>query len=120
MNVTPRHSKRRAAENSLPSPDKLLQKRVEPLHNIEPQKNILNWATSDAKPMPEEGVLRDFDLDPHFGPCCSLTRRERWDRAFLLGLHPPTEVSSLIDRIPNKESVLDVHLRSISTSGSFR
>ncbi|XP_074087053.1 DNA polymerase delta subunit 4 [Macrotis lagotis] len=37
-------------------------------------------------------LLRQFDLDRHFGPCTGITRLERWERAEQLGLGPPQEV----------------------------
>jgi hypothetical protein len=80
----------------------------------------MGWDSSDAIPMPDEGILRDFDLNPKFGPCCTLSRKDRWDRAFILGLHPPTRLLSLLESTKNSESVLDCHLRQISTSGNFR
>jgi hypothetical protein len=90
------------------------------LEKDHPRKNIMSWDSTDAKPMPDEGILRDFDLNPRYGPCCTLNRRERFDRALSLGLSPPVSVERLIESTGNPESVLDVHLRQISTSGSFR
>ncbi|XP_074130882.1 DNA polymerase delta subunit 4 [Sminthopsis crassicaudata] len=37
-------------------------------------------------------ILRQFDLDRHFGPCTGITRLQRWERAEQLGLAPPREV----------------------------
>mmetsp|Transcript_20858 Transcript_20858/g.61714 ORF Transcript_20858/g.61714 Transcript_20858/m.61714 type:complete len:115 (-) Transcript_20858:322-666(-) len=42
-------------------------------------------------------ALKAFDLDPTFGPCAGLTRRERWQRAESLGLNPPPEVWDLLE-----------------------
>ncbi|KAJ7678199.1 DNA polymerase delta, subunit 4-domain-containing protein [Mycena polygramma] len=36
-------------------------------------------------------ILRVFDLSYEYGPCVGVTRLERWERAFALGLDPPTE-----------------------------
>ncbi|KAI1302163.1 hypothetical protein EDD11_005654 [Mortierella claussenii] len=45
-----------------------------------------------------EKVLRQFDLASKFGPCIDLTRLERWERAFELGLDPPQQVKDLLMR----------------------
>ncbi|KAG0257643.1 hypothetical protein BG011_003858 [Mortierella polycephala] len=44
----------------------------------------------------EEKALRQFDLTPKFGPCTDITRLERWERAFNLGLNPPEHVKDTI------------------------
>ncbi|XP_044537981.1 DNA polymerase delta subunit 4-like [Gracilinanus agilis] len=41
-------------------------------------------------------ILRQFDLDSHFGPCTGITRLQRWERAELLGLEPPQEVLKVL------------------------
>ncbi|XP_072495374.1 DNA polymerase delta subunit 4 [Notamacropus eugenii] len=41
-------------------------------------------------------ILRQFDLNRHFGPCTGITRLQRWERAELLGLDPPTEVLDVL------------------------
>jgi len=74
----------------------------------------MNWESSDAIPMPDEGILRDFDLCTKYGPCCTLLRKERWDRAKRLGLEPPLEVIQFIDKSGNSQSVLDIHLKQVS------
>eukprot|EP00051_Salpingoeca_urceolata_P026991 m.479601 g.479601 ORF g.479601 m.479601 type:complete len:130 (+) comp21515_c0_seq1:89-478(+) len=43
-------------------------------------------------------TLRKFDLDPKFGPCIGLSRRERFQLAVQDGLSPPAHVLSLVDR----------------------
>ncbi|KAG0226589.1 DNA polymerase delta, subunit 4-domain-containing protein [Mortierella sp. GBAus27b] len=45
---------------------------------------------------PAEKALRQFDLASKYGPCTDLTRLERWERAFELGLNPPQEVKDMI------------------------
>jgi hypothetical protein len=120
MNLTPQKSKRKSIQCT---PEKHLHDRS--LTSTESSVKTsatehLRWASTDAYPMPQEGTLRDFDLDPQFGPCCSISRKERWYRAKDLGLHPDPSILSLIERTNNLESVLDCHLRQISTSGNFR
>ncbi|KAF9189297.1 hypothetical protein BGZ51_009691 [Haplosporangium sp. Z 767] len=44
----------------------------------------------------EEKSLRQFDLTSKFGPCTDITRLERWERAFNLGLNPPEHVKDTI------------------------
>ncbi|KAF9549751.1 hypothetical protein EC957_002816 [Mortierella hygrophila] len=43
----------------------------------------------------QEQILRQFDLASKYGPCLGMTRLERWERAFLLGLSPPVDVKDL-------------------------
>ncbi|KAF9928527.1 hypothetical protein FBU30_002326 [Linnemannia zychae] len=43
-----------------------------------------------------EKMLRQFDLASKYGPCTDMTRLERWERAFNLGLHPPQHVKDLL------------------------
>ena len=44
-----------------------------------------------------EVLLRKFDLDPAFGPCIGLSRKQRWLRARKLGLEPPQYVWLLLN-----------------------
>ncbi|KAF9170556.1 hypothetical protein BGX21_009287 [Mortierella sp. AD011] len=44
----------------------------------------------------EEKKLRQFDLATRYGPCLDLTRLERWERAFVLGLDPPQDIKDLL------------------------
>ncbi|KAJ6504195.1 DNA polymerase delta, subunit 4-domain-containing protein [Mycena vitilis] len=41
-------------------------------------------------------ILRVFDLSYEYGPCVGVTRLERWERAFALGLDPPTEIHDIL------------------------
>jgi len=43
-----------------------------------------------------ERVLRQFDLEPKFGPCTGMTRLERWQRADRFGLNPPDHIKELL------------------------
>ncbi|CAO3563328.1 unnamed protein product [Mortierella alpina] len=44
----------------------------------------------------EERTLRQFDLASMYGPSLDLTRLERWERAFSLGLDPPQNIKDLL------------------------
>ncbi|KAF9933199.1 hypothetical protein BGZ67_004384 [Mortierella alpina] len=44
----------------------------------------------------EEKTLRQFDLASMYGPSLDLTRLERWERAFSLGLDPPQTIKDLL------------------------
>ncbi|KAK8520064.1 hypothetical protein V6N13_031469 [Hibiscus sabdariffa] len=46
----------------------------------------------------EEQVLRQFDMNMAFGPCIGMTRLDRWERAQRLGLNPPKEIQSILNR----------------------
>ncbi|KAG0330518.1 hypothetical protein BG004_002081 [Podila humilis] len=43
-----------------------------------------------------EKVLRQFDLTSKYGPCTDMTRLERWERAFMLGLNPPQHIKDTL------------------------
>ncbi|KAL7414483.1 DNA polymerase delta, subunit 4-domain-containing protein [Mrakia frigida] len=48
-------------------------------------------------------ILRIFDLDFRFGPCTSLSRIDRWNRADRLGLEPPSYVKDILLTRQGKE-----------------
>lgn len=52
----------------------------------------------DQQAEKDEAWLRQFDLDSRFGPSSGITRLQRWERAFRLGLAPPPEVPELVQR----------------------
>ncbi|KAF8997915.1 DNA polymerase delta, subunit 4-domain-containing protein, partial [Cyathus striatus] len=41
-------------------------------------------------------ILRIFDLSYQYGPCVGVTRLERWERAYALGLDPPSEIKEIL------------------------
>ncbi|KAJ7252532.1 DNA polymerase delta, subunit 4-domain-containing protein [Mycena rebaudengoi] len=41
-------------------------------------------------------ILRVFDLSYEYGPCVGMTRLDRWERAFALGLDPPGEIRDIL------------------------
>ncbi|KAG0026819.1 hypothetical protein BGZ81_006070 [Podila clonocystis] len=43
-----------------------------------------------------EKLLRQFDLASKYGPCTDMTRMERWERAFTLGLNPPQHIKDTL------------------------
>lgn len=74
----------------------------------------MGWS-HDASLSTEESILRDFDMDMKYGPCCTISRTERWKRASLFGLDPPSKIIDLVGITKNDESVLDMHLRQVSS-----
>ncbi|CAM0141234.1 hypothetical protein VKS41_004063 [Umbelopsis sp. WA50703] len=51
-------------------------------------------------------VLRAFDLNYAYGSCVGISRLERWQRAFNLGLDPPQQVKTLlVGKNADKEEV---------------
>ena len=54
------------------------------------------WEGKAAVPSPVE-LLRAFDLNSRYGPSKDLSRRERWERAKILGLDPAPEVPALLE-----------------------
>ncbi|KAF9926717.1 hypothetical protein FBU30_003749 [Linnemannia zychae] len=49
----------------------------------------------------QEKSLHQFDLASKYGPCTDMTRLERWERAFGLGLSPPLYVKDLLIKNPS-------------------
>uniref|UniRef100_A0A7S4PS88 DNA polymerase delta subunit 4 n=1 Tax=Cryptomonas paramaecium TaxID=2898 RepID=A0A7S4PS88_9CRYP len=47
-----------------------------------------------------ESELKSFDICSKYGPCMSLTRRERYNRAKSLDLAPPERISNILDAFP--------------------
>ena len=47
-----------------------------------------------------ETRLREWDMNSRFGPCMSMTRPERWQRAAKLDLDPPVLVYNIIKAFP--------------------
>ncbi|CAO3635225.1 unnamed protein product [Cunninghamella echinulata] len=41
-------------------------------------------------------MLRSFDLDYKYGPCIGMSRLDRWERAFYLGLNPPNRIKNIL------------------------
>jgi hypothetical protein len=124
--VTPRVDKRRAVSAASFTPEKASSKQRDSLHSSESHhvkiahtddsNRLLSWDSSDAAPMPQEGILRDFDMNMQYGPCCSISREDRWIRAKSLGLNPPDALLDLIHQSSCRESVLDQHLSQIAAS----
>lgn len=63
---------------------------------IEPTR--LSDEESAAAEDADERALKTFDLTSKYGPCCGMTRLERYDRAAGLGLDPPKKVLEVIQR----------------------
>ena len=51
---------------------------------------------ADAEHERLEDLMRQFDLNPEYGPCVGITRLERWERAQRLGKMPPAEVKAYL------------------------
>lgn len=59
-----------------------------------------------------ERRLAAFDCNPLYGPCCGITRLERWERAKTFNLNPPEDLPALL-WLPGVNS-LSIHDRKIS------
>ncbi|KAF9165345.1 DNA polymerase delta subunit 4 [Actinomortierella ambigua] len=53
-----------------------------------------------------EKTLRQFDLAQKYGPCTDVTRLERWERAFALGLNPPRSIKDALLANPALDKAL--------------
>ena len=71
-------------------------------HGVKDDVPIESLGLSDeesaAKEDADARVLKTFDLTSKYGPCCGMTRLERYDRAAGLGLDPPKKVLEVIQR----------------------
>eukprot|EP01023_Acetabularia_acetabulum_P041759 TRINITY_DN408_c0_g1_i1.p3 TRINITY_DN408_c0_g1~~TRINITY_DN408_c0_g1_i1.p3 ORF type:complete len:106 (-),score=11.03 TRINITY_DN408_c0_g1_i1:337-654(-) len=43
--------------------------------------------------------LRIFDLTVQFGPSIGMSRLDRWNRAYKLGLNPPREIKQILENL---------------------
>lgn len=76
---------------------------------------LLRWASVEADE--DEQLLRRFDMEAMYGPSVGLTREERWTRASAMGLSPPSEVISALQRNPKScLSVFDQRLNPDESS----
>ncbi|CBZ50423.1 unnamed protein product [Neospora caninum Liverpool] len=57
-----------------------------------------------------ERMLQRFDMAVQYGPCCGLSRSERWCRADELGMKPPAEVKQAIQLTHSDVSIFDQRL----------
>ncbi|XP_078681193.1 DNA polymerase delta subunit 4-like [Branchiostoma floridae x Branchiostoma belcheri] len=65
----------------------------------EGEKTAPAQSTSDAAELQRQTDitrLKQFDLNPDFGPCIGITRLERWERAEKFGQTPPVDIRDLI------------------------
>ena len=53
----------------------------------------MSWELAEAR-------LREWDMNSRFGPCMSMTRLERWQRAAKLDLDPPVFIYNIIKTFP--------------------
>ncbi|KAG0050767.1 hypothetical protein BGZ83_004456 [Gryganskiella cystojenkinii] len=63
---------------------------------VAPNVGDIHTGFHQADLSPAEKMLRQFDLTSKFGPCTDMTRLERWERAFELGLNPPQDVKDTL------------------------
>eukprot|EP00294_Goniomonas_avonlea_P016986 CAMPEP_0114540034 /NCGR_PEP_ID=MMETSP0114-20121206/551_1 /TAXON_ID=31324 /ORGANISM="Goniomonas sp, Strain m" /LENGTH=145 /DNA_ID=CAMNT_0001724167 /DNA_START=24 /DNA_END=461 /DNA_ORIENTATION=- len=77
------------ASDSLPEMNKRLRKSEELL--ADPKSPVL---TPEQKEL-----LHRFDVNASYGPCSSLSRLARWNRAHKLGLNPSNDVKLLLDSL---------------------
>lgn len=51
-----------------------------------------------------ETELRSFDICTRYGPCMSLTRIQRFERAKRFGLNPPDRIKKILEAFPELSS----------------
>eukprot|EP00803_Ostreobium_quekettii_P009814 evm.model.scf_1557.1 EVM.evm.TU.scf_1557.1 scf_1557:21635-24889(+) len=78
-----------------PTKAKKVEKTQLPAHKLQ----------SDGEEDAEMVVLRAFDLETKYGPCCGMTRSERWERASKLGLEPPRVVQEILQKYGDQDSI---------------
>ncbi|XP_033014918.1 DNA polymerase delta subunit 4 isoform X2 [Lacerta agilis] len=80
------------------------KKAQSPLHDT-----VIVQAVQDAAHPDQLETLKQFDLSWQYGPCTGITRLQRWERAELLGLHPPAMVRELLEK-HNKDPLVTYSL----------
>ncbi|KIK53147.1 hypothetical protein GYMLUDRAFT_250576 [Collybiopsis luxurians FD-317 M1] len=75
-------------------------------HPLQGVSKISGHSSRGATRLSEEHLrlLKEFDLDPMFGPCVGLERLDRWQRAFDLGLNPPQNIREILQIVNAEES----------------
>lgn len=63
-----------------------------------------------------EKILRYFDVSSQYGPCVGITRLKRWNRAERLGLNPPIEVLSVLQKEEYSKKIERAHIDEILNS----
>ena len=53
----------------------------------------LSWDEAEAR-------LREWDMNARFGPCMSMSRLERWNRAQRLEMDPPVFIHNVLQAFP--------------------
>ncbi len=74
--------------------------------NINLEKQMEQTITKEKA----EQILRDFDLDPKYGPCKGLSRMKRFENAVRLHLEPSSEIKNLIENFGLNTSYYDTFI----------
>lgn len=62
------------------------------IREVEPGVKI-SWEEAERR-------LREWDMNSRFGPCMSMTRLERWQRAEKLAMNPPVFIYNVLNTFP--------------------
>ncbi|GAV87294.1 DNA_pol_delta_4 domain-containing protein [Cephalotus follicularis] len=84
------------SKNSSPKRKKPSSKHVSPITQPAPLISHASLDLKDDEYDKNEDVLRQFDMNVAYGPCCGMSRLERLERAHRLGLNPPKEIENLL------------------------
>ncbi|CAD8080612.1 unnamed protein product [Paramecium sonneborni] len=49
-------------------------------------------------------LIDQFDWDSKYGPCSGMTREDRYNRAVVNGLNPPSEINGYLNSKPHPHS----------------
>ncbi len=52
--------------------------------------------------------LKQFDLNPRYGPCVGISRLKRWERAERLKLNPPIQIKNILSDRRYREAIEDI------------
>mmetsp|Transcript_45964 Transcript_45964/g.107851 ORF Transcript_45964/g.107851 Transcript_45964/m.107851 type:complete len:150 (-) Transcript_45964:149-598(-) len=69
----------------------------EPRKALPTERKIDNEIVTVSSALTE---LETFDMCTKFGPCMSMDRLQRWNRASKLGLEPPQRIQKLLEAFP--------------------
>jgi len=110
-------TRKKMAMVSTPEPEKLVkefpQRKKRAASDTTPGKSrVKRAASSDGNTLSvsqsqvfSDGIspesqkrLLEFDLDINYGPCCGISRSERYERAVKFGMNPPPEIKHLLSK----------------------
>ena len=82
-------------------------KKIQNKHKVLVEENKINKEITKEI---AEDTLKEFDLNPKYGPCKGIPRMRRYLNAVRLNLDPPNNVKSLIEKFGLNTSYYDTYI----------